>query len=280
MLVNSANLLGGSSEPGDFRGFGRIHLEAGMPLSGEGSMALYVADAADTSIEEKTVTNFYFDVDADAGLDLRATVAWIDPPATSSSAEQLVNNLDLRVISPSGKKFYMWSENKWDTVNVIERVIVDVEDVNESGTWLVRVRSRSFSTDDQSYSLVVTGAISPPNDGASSPHQASDGASLQSDVSYTLYYDDVEEYYAQGQTDDDYESIVEEQVTDDDGEIGDDDEELGDDDEELGDDDEEFGDDGTGAVQSEDGAGSTASPAFLLTALLAVASVYTMACVA
>lgn len=57
----------------------------------------------------------------------------------------------------------MWADNPWDEVNVNERVIVPAEDIeaNGGGKWEVRVRSRTFATDSQKYSLVVTGAISP-----------------------------------------------------------------------------------------------------------------------
>ncbi|CAN0531747.1 unnamed protein product, partial [Scytosiphon promiscuus] len=46
LLINSANLMGGSSEPDGFRGFGRIHLARGMPLGGEGSLAVFVSDSS------------------------------------------------------------------------------------------------------------------------------------------------------------------------------------------------------------------------------------------
>lgn len=161
MLINSANLMGDSSEPGNFRGFGRIHLEAGMPLGGGGKMALFVADAATTDITEDSFQDYYFTVDATAGLDFRATLSWIDPPASSMTTVQLINDLDLRVYTPNGTKHTMWSDNPWDAVNVNERVIIGATDVTSSGSWMVRVRSRMFSTDSQSYSLVVTGAISP-----------------------------------------------------------------------------------------------------------------------
>jgi len=94
MLINSANLLGGSSEPSSYRGFGRIHLEAGMPYNGEGPMALFVEDRAEIGTDRHN--NVRLSVDADARLDLRATLSWIDPAASSISAVQLVNNLDLR----------------------------------------------------------------------------------------------------------------------------------------------------------------------------------------
>ncbi|CAM9464026.1 unnamed protein product [Laminaria digitata] len=157
LLINSANLMGGSPEPEYHRGFGRIHLEMGMPLGGEGSLALFVADRA--SLPELSSQDFSFDVDADAGLDFRATLSWIDPPASSSAVIQLVHDLDLEVVSPSGTTHVMWaSSGEVDTSNVNERVIVAAADV-ESGTWTVRVSTKGLLTDSQDYSLVVNGAI-------------------------------------------------------------------------------------------------------------------------
>lgn len=94
MLINSANLMGGGSEPSSYRGFGRIHLEAGMPVNGEGAMALFVEDQAEVGTDD--YTSVMLNVDVDAGLELRATLSWIDPAASSVSAVQLVNDLDLR----------------------------------------------------------------------------------------------------------------------------------------------------------------------------------------
>ena len=152
--------MGGSSEPDAYRGFGRIHLEMGMPLKGEGSLALFVADSANTSIPELSQHDFVFDVDADAELEFRATLSWIDPPATVASVVQLINNLDLAVVAPSGTVHTMWASGVADSVNVNERVIVAASDV-ESGSWTVQVSSERLTTDSQSYSLVVNGAIAP-----------------------------------------------------------------------------------------------------------------------
>ncbi|CAM9132446.1 unnamed protein product, partial [Laminaria digitata] len=160
LLINSANLMGGSSEPDGHRGFGRIHLEMGMPLEGDGDLALFVADSANTSIPELTQHEFSFEVDAGAGLDFRATLSWIDPPATALATVQLVNNLDLVIFSPSGTTHTMWASGVADNVNVNERVIVAAEDV-ESGNWTVRVSAGRLTTYFQRYSLVVNGAIVP-----------------------------------------------------------------------------------------------------------------------
>lgn len=159
LLINSANLMGGKSEPDGFRGFGRVHLEQGMPLGGEGILALFVADAANTSITELTFQEYLFEVDGETNIDFRVTLSWIDPAATSLSVKQLVHDLDLVVSSPSGTRYTMWTSGESDEANVNERVIVDASEV-ESGTWTVSVSAKALTTDSQSYSLVANGAIS------------------------------------------------------------------------------------------------------------------------
>ncbi|CAN0371421.1 unnamed protein product, partial [Hapterophycus canaliculatus] len=44
MLIHSGDAMGGSTDPDGDKGFGRIHLEAGMPFDGEGVWALYIED--------------------------------------------------------------------------------------------------------------------------------------------------------------------------------------------------------------------------------------------
>lgn len=72
--------------------------------------------------------------------------------------------------APDGTKYCMWDDNCWDTSNVNERVIVPAEDVAQfsaTDMWQVRVRGRDFTVGDTvDYSLVVTGAISPPSSGS------------------------------------------------------------------------------------------------------------------
>lgn len=160
LLINSANLMGGSSYPDSSRGFGRIHMDAGMPLDGQGDLVLFVADAAKTNISEHSRQEYLFDVNSDAGLDLRVTISWIDPASTTFSAKQLVHDLDLAVISPNSTRYTMWTSGVTDEYNVNERVIVDAADV-ENGTWTISVCSKALGTDSQNYSLVVNGAISP-----------------------------------------------------------------------------------------------------------------------
>lgn len=160
MLINSADLMGGSSQPDGDRGFGRVHLETVLPLDASGDRALFVQDASERSIPERKIVEFYFLLNEKTGVDLRATLAWIDPAASEGSSTQLLNDLDLTVVSPSGEQYRMWSSGA-DDRNVVERVIVpsDTIDSDNDGEWRVAVSSGSLTTAGQPYSLVVTGPI-------------------------------------------------------------------------------------------------------------------------
>lgn len=160
MIINSANLMGGSSEPDGYRGFGRLHLEAGMPLDEEGALGLLVAEATIDSDEEVIRE---VQILGDQGIELRATLCWIDPPSTELSDIQLVNDLDLVMISPSDEKYTMWESGDADTYNVNERVIVPADSM-EDGIWTVVVSAKKLLS-EQSYSLVVTGAFRTSKDG-------------------------------------------------------------------------------------------------------------------
>ncbi|CAM9895106.1 unnamed protein product [Pylaiella littoralis] len=158
MLINSADLMGGSSEPDQFRGFGRVLLEAGMPMGGIGALGLLVADSSTASVVSEGEVVEGVNIDGDAGMELRATLCWTDPPTTPLSAIQLQHDLGLAVTAPSGTTFSMWESGVDDTTNVVERVIVPASSM-ESGTWKVAVSAKRLLADEQPYSLVVTGAI-------------------------------------------------------------------------------------------------------------------------
>ncbi len=159
MLVNSADLMGGSSEPDGYRGFGRVKLEAGLPLGGEGDQGLFVADAFQTEIEEYTIQEYEFNLVPGADVELRATLAWLDPPASAEASVQLMNDLDLTLVAPDKTTLYrMWSDGA-DNKNVIERVILPSSIIGEGGTWTVAVSCFGLTADTQPYSLVVTGPI-------------------------------------------------------------------------------------------------------------------------
>ena len=153
--------MGGSSEPDGFRGFGRIHLEQGLPLKGVGNRGLLVVDSSTASVAGGSTIHYMFRTSSsdDDIVEFRATLAWTDPPASTLSAKQLVHDLDLVVTGPGGKRYTMWLDGRADSDNVIERVIISADEfaAEERGTWTMSVSANELSTASQSYSLVVSG---------------------------------------------------------------------------------------------------------------------------
>lgn len=123
---------------------------------------------------------------SDGTLPLKISLAWNDPaaPATTRTARALINNLDLRVTSPTGTIYWgnnglfdaLWSTsgtgvNHWgadyrDDLNNLENVFVQHPEV---GVWTVEVigRTGDVAIGPQYFSLVASGArVSPGSDGS------------------------------------------------------------------------------------------------------------------
>ncbi|MFQ5492084.1 MAG: S8 family serine peptidase, partial [Phycisphaerae bacterium] len=98
---------------------------------------------------------------------LKATLAWDDVPGTPNVDPALVNDLDLRVFSPSGVRHFPWTlgglanpaapavRTVEDHVNNIEQVLVDNP---EPGTWTIEVVGFNVPSGPQVFSLVGHGA--------------------------------------------------------------------------------------------------------------------------
>jgi len=104
---------------------------------------------------------------------LKASLNWSEPGANPAAASQLINNLSLRVTSPTGQVYWgnhdlnnsVWSTTGGteDTVNSIENVFVPTP---MAGTWTIEVLGTSIVMDnhietaaiDADYGLVVIGA--------------------------------------------------------------------------------------------------------------------------
>ncbi|UYV12879.1 MAG: S8 family serine peptidase [Phycisphaera sp.] len=104
--------------------------------------------------------------------ELRTTLTWADPQGTTSSTVHRINNLDLKITSPSGDVYWgngglnggIWSTTggSADTVNTVENVFVQNPD---AGTWTVEVFAADINVDghretggrDADFALVVMG---------------------------------------------------------------------------------------------------------------------------
>ncbi len=99
--------------------------------------------------------------------ELRVTLAWDDVPGTPNVLPALVNDLDLRVFSPTGVRHYPWTlgglanpaspavRTVEDHINNIEQVLVDNP---EPGLWTVEILGFNIPLGTQVFSLVGSGA--------------------------------------------------------------------------------------------------------------------------
>jgi len=96
--------------------------------------------------------------------ELRITLVWDDYPAQPMAARALVNDLDLVVIGPDGKRYYPWTLDPYlpqqpavrtqaDRTNNVEQVCVENP---PAGTWQVTVWGTTVPYYNQSYSLLTS----------------------------------------------------------------------------------------------------------------------------
>ena len=108
------------------------------------------------------------------GEELRVSMAYPDPPGTTSATQHRINDLSLRVVSPTGVVYhgnngllagnYSVSGGAPNTKDTVENVIVRAA---EAGQWTVEVRAAEINQDavpstpavDAAFALVVTGGV-------------------------------------------------------------------------------------------------------------------------
>lgn len=155
LLVHTAADLG---NPGpDYRfGYGAVRAKDAIDFLRIGS---FVEEEVPDSI-----VRFYAVTVPTGAPALKVTLAWDDPPAALNVASQLVNDLDLTAVSPSGATYYPWTlepsnpsapalRTKADHRNNVEQVVVDAP---EPGLWTVRVTGTSVPQGPQTYTLATT----------------------------------------------------------------------------------------------------------------------------
>ena len=112
-----------------------------------------------------------FPVAVDGSSPLKATMVYADPMGSPAAAQHRINDLTLRVVSPTGQVY--WGNNgllqgRWSTPGGSANVVDTVENVfienPAAGTWLIEVHADEVVQDshtetaalDADYALVVT----------------------------------------------------------------------------------------------------------------------------
>lgn len=164
ILINSGeDLKSIDGYPNFEEGWGRVLLEKTLPLSSS-SFKLFIEDLKkDEGLFEGEEKIYKINVSS-ANIPLLITLVWTDYPAFPSSQKILVNDLDLLVISPSGKIYkgnffengYSITDGEHDDKNNVERIILKEPEV---GTYILKVKGSKVPMPPQNFSLVVTGDL-------------------------------------------------------------------------------------------------------------------------
>jgi hypothetical protein len=170
ILINTASRYTFANETADMnrhhQGWGRVDIKKLYELREK----LFVVNETDILTPlEQTVHEL---VVAQGEPELRITLVYADPPGSPAATKTRVNDLTLRVISPSGVEYFgnvglrqgnvSTPGGAPDTIDTVENVFLAMP---EAGTWKVEIRADEIITDghketpelDADYALVVTG---------------------------------------------------------------------------------------------------------------------------
>jgi hypothetical protein len=121
---------------------------------------LYVDDYV--PIDSLTRHTYHLTV-TDSSTPLRVTIAWVDPPNIVWAVKNLLNDIDLLIITPSGDTLY-GNSIIGDEYNTQERVTYDLPMVGEyqilvqSKIFPTQTQGQTQTTPQQTYSIVITSA--------------------------------------------------------------------------------------------------------------------------
>ena len=146
------------SEYDSNQGFGRANLVKSVSLQGKNKISTLVINEKWLENGKKDVYKVIIDKSDGCDEELRATLAWNDPPGPVGCTKCLVNDLDLSIkdgfatVHPNGRR-------SPDTTNNVERIRT-LPEVNKNGQELrIFVNAKNLAFNGQKYSLVVTGCF-------------------------------------------------------------------------------------------------------------------------
>jgi hypothetical protein len=204
LLVNNAQQYPFSGTTHDLT---RTHQGWGRPsarLARDRAARSFVVDQSQPLVLSQAAV---YDVTVDSGEpELKVTMVYPDPPGTTSSTLHRINDVNLKVTSPSGTIYHgnsglnagttSTSGGSPNTVDTVENVFVASP---QAGTWTVEVKAVEVNQDahldtpaaDVTFALVVTGAVSQPavcGNGVQEGAEQCDGGDLNGESCQTQGY--------------------------------------------------------------------------------------------
>ncbi|MBI1189317.1 MAG: S8 family serine peptidase [Tepidisphaera sp.] len=141
-------------------GYGSIRVQAAIDLMRQHN---FLEDEVSQGVDK-----FFFTQVAPGDTSLTLTLAWDDVPGTANVVPELVNDLDLEVISPDGTQAFPWTLNPASPASPAVRTQANHRDNLEQvkvdnpapGTWSVRIRAFNVPQGPQPFSLVSSNVLS------------------------------------------------------------------------------------------------------------------------
>ena len=164
VLINGATPLPNLAYPGMEQGWGRIDLDRSLvERAGHSIIRIDQEVSLDTGAGAHEQL-YWFMVDGSSPL--KVTLVWTDVAGTPSSAKNLVNDLDLELVSPEGFRFsgndFLGGQSRInmsgnpDRRNNVEGFLMEAP---QDGLWQVWVRAYSVPDGAQDFALVVSGNV-------------------------------------------------------------------------------------------------------------------------
>jgi hypothetical protein len=160
LLVHTATDLGNPGPDYCF-GYGLINARKAIDLVRADTRENAVVEGA---ISRQGERNLYTLQLGPGGKELKVSLVWDDYPADPLTAQALVNDLDLVVTGPDGKRHYPWRLDPYEPNKPAERTQADhtnnVEQIcvenPQKGTWQIAVWAATLPQAYQTYSLLMT----------------------------------------------------------------------------------------------------------------------------
>nr|WP_238480674.1 S8 family serine peptidase [Desulforadius tongensis] len=142
-LIHGARELPG--EPRNAQGFGMIDLQASLMALEDDATAYY--DGFKVSNGQR----YQFRYQGQEGVPLRVTLVWNDYPQRPGADSALVNDLDLRIVTPDGRE--LWGNNSigGDKKNNVE--VITIDNV-QNGVYSIEVMGSRIVQGPQPFSLI------------------------------------------------------------------------------------------------------------------------------
>lgn len=147
-LIKAALIYGAKELPGEPRqnqGFGMIDLQASLMGLEDG------ATQYRDGVEIKTGSVYRYKFNASGQAPLRIVLVWSDYPGRVGKENALVNDLDLKVITPDGRELWGNSVIGGDRKNNVEVITLNKP---SAGEYTVEVKGTRISQGPQRFSLI------------------------------------------------------------------------------------------------------------------------------